>query len=103
MLTVRNLTNNKGKSIANQFVICNGFNTTFQSYTSTIVEIDILTKTITIYQDYDYSNTTIRNRNIFFKNQGFDDLSTTKGLEKAIEKGFIQTNFDGVYTIEKAA
>ena len=105
-MLVKNLINiNNGRAVANQFVIEDTSNacTYFQSYSSEIVKIDILRKEITIYPDYDYSNTTIKHRNNFFKLQGFTNLSTTKQLEKAIKDGFIESYFDGVYTIKKAS
>lgn len=85
-MKVKNLVYN-GRAVANQFVITNNNITVFQSYDSTIIEIDHANNIIKIHPDYNYSNTTIRHRNNFFDYIGFSGLSNTKNLEKAIKIG----------------
>ena len=55
-----------GVEVANQFIIEGDGKTTFQSYRSTIIEIDKNAKTIKFGEDWDYSNTTRKYRNEFF-------------------------------------
>ena len=76
-----------GREICNQFVIENGAVTTFQSYASTIAEIDRHNRTITIHPDWNYSRTTGKYRNEFFNDEGFGGLATTEGLRKAMKNG----------------
>lgn len=73
--------------VKNQFVIENGAVTVFQSYASTIAEIDRHNRTITIHPDWNYSRTTGKYRNEFFNDEGFGGLATTEGLRKAMKKG----------------
>lgn len=99
-MLVKNLENqNTGRAIPNQFVIADDNNCIFfQSYASTIIKIDYNKHTITIFPDYDYSNTTIKHRNHFLSEYGFNGISNTKTLEKAIKSG----NYD-TWVIRKAA
>lgn len=85
-MTVRNMEGRSGK-VANQFVITGEGKTTFQSYDSTIAEIDDKKMEITIHPNYNYSKTTGKYRNQFFEQEGFSGLATLKDLEKAIENG----------------
>ena len=108
MLKVSNLTKN-GRAVPNQFIIeshddlGNNHHVVFQSYASTIADVDYQNKTITIYPDYDYSNTTIRHRNNFFDTIAFGNLATTKALEKAIKDGFADCGYIGKFAVVKAA
>jgi hypothetical protein len=52
-----------------------------------IADIDWKNKTISIGEDYDYSRTTGKYRNLFFDEMGMGGISTTDGLRKAIKKG----------------
>lgn len=76
-----------GREVCNQFVIENGGVTVFQSYNSTIAEIDRFNRTITIYPDWNYSRTTGKYRNEFFYEEGFGGLASTEDLRKAIKSG----------------
>lgn len=100
-MKVKNMRNNNGNTIANQFVIMdmeNGRNTiTFQSYDSTIVCIDYHNETITVFPDYDYSMTTGRYRNKFMHDYGFGDMDNKKGFEYYMNLGAI-----GRYKIVKS-
>lgn len=93
-LKVENIVSDHGNSIANQFVIYDYMNNdriTFQSYNSMIIEIDRLNKKITVGEDYDYSTTTGKYRNIFFRDYApttLEGLKDLKILRRAIEKGF---------------
>ena len=71
--------------VKNQFVISDNGNTYFQSYNSIIVKRDINNK-ITLGNDWNYSKTTERYRNLFLN-------ETTKETEKKIA--------DGIYKIDK--
>lgn len=102
MITVKNMTSERtGKAVANQFIIHvdeeNNYKTVFQSYESPIIEVNHTEKTITVYRDYAYSNTTIKYRNRFMYYMGFRDMSNTKGFEYYMNLGAI-----GDYDIVKA-
>jgi len=71
--------------VKNQFVISDNGNTYFQSYNSIIVKRDINNK-ITLGNNWNYSKTTRRYRNLFLN-------ETTKETEKKIA--------DGIYKIDK--
>ena len=71
--------------VKNQFVISDNGNTYFQSYNSNIVKRDINNK-ITLGNNWDYSKTTGRYRNLFLN-------ETKKETEKKIA--------DGIYKIDK--
>lgn len=84
------------RPVANQFLIndLDNCKITFQSYQSKIVEVDDANKTITVYSDWDYSRTTGKYRNQFMLDCGCDEMSTKKGFEKALEKGFAYIGVD---------
>lgn len=100
-MRVRNMVSPRsGREVANQFIITDGRKTVFQSYDSTIVEInreDLENKTITVYEDWDYSMTTGKYRNQFMEDEGFLDMADKKGFEHYMNLGKI-----GDYTIIKA-
>ena len=89
-MRVENIVSDKGNMIPNQFVMTNNNTIVFQSYESMIVTIDESTKTVLIGADYDYSVTTGKYRNIFFRDyapyelNGLKDLNT---LRKAMKDG----------------
>ena len=93
-LKVENIISDKGNAIANQFVIYDYMNNsriTFQSYDSMIIEIDRLNKKVTVGEDYDYSVTTGKYRNIFFRDyapETLEGLKDLKTLRKAMKDGF---------------
>ena len=95
-MKVKNMTSANGNKIANQFIIEDDNKICFQSYDSMIVTIDHNTNTITIGENWDYSKTTGKYRNMFLS-QYFDiALGTKTGLEYWMEQGRI-----GEYTIVK--
>lgn len=60
---------------ANQFIIDNeDWLLTFQSYSSKIVDIDYNNKIIWIYEDWDYSKTTLRHFYAFLKEYAWIDI-----------------------------
>jgi hypothetical protein len=72
-MQVRNITNDRGNSVVNQFIITDGSNVYFQSYGSIIVKQNI--KTNKTYLDryyWDYSRTTGKYRNLFL-GEGISD------------------------------
>lgn len=88
MMKVEQMINDRGNGAMNQFVINGDGKTVFQSYSSMIVELDYNTRTITIGKDYDYSRTTGKHRNIFFRDYArMSELATLDGLRKAIKAG----------------
>lgn len=91
MMKVQNMTSYRsGREVANQFIITDGNKTLFQSYSSPIVEIDRTAKTITVFEDYDYSVTTGKYRNQFMRNEGFSDMASKKGFAEYLELGEIK-------------
>ena len=97
MMKVRNMINESGRNVVNQFIIEEGTKTAFQSYDSPIIEIDRGNGVITVYPDYNYSRTTGKYRNLFMRQQGFYDMENLKGFEYYMNLGAI-----GNYDIVKA-
>lgn len=84
-LKVKNMVSfTTGKPVANQFIIWGDNKAVFQSYESTIAEIDYDSREIRISKDWNYSPTTAKYRNAFFSGY-FDALNNTKAIEKALE------------------
>ena len=97
-MKVEQMINSRGNGAMNQFIITDTNKLVFQSYNSMIVELDYANNVITIGDDYNYSVTTGKHRNIFFNDYAnMPELATLKGLEKAIESG----SYNG-WTIRKA-
>lgn len=88
-----------GKPVANQFIITGGDTTVFQSYNSTIATIDYGEGTITLGEDWDYSVTTGRYRNLFFEGEDFNNLAYKGGILAALESGTVEDKWGTVYTI----
>ena len=87
-MKVEQLINDRGNGAMNQFVISGDGKLIFQSYNSMIAEVNYNTNTITIGKDWDYSVTTSKHRNIFFRDYAkMSKLSTKDGLKKAIKDG----------------
>ena len=84
-MRVTNMTNSRGRKVANQFVIENGNVYTFQSYNSVIATVDFDNSIITLGGDWNYSTTTSRYRNKFFETLGLDELSDTASVKEAIK------------------
>ena len=90
MMTVRNMESPRtGREVPNQFIIRDDTRTVFQSYSSMIACIDHKNRTIEIGSNWDYSCTTGKYRNRFFSNEGWTELASKAGLEKAIKDGKI--------------
>jgi len=62
---VRNMRNNNNNLVPNQFIISTDEGVYFQSYNSTIVFVDEESKVFLDENDWDYSRTTGKYRNIF--------------------------------------
>lgn len=86
-MKVTNMTNSRGRKVANQFIIENENVYTFQSYDSVIAVVDFDNSTITIGYNWDYSTTTSRYRNKFFETLGLDEMSDTASIREAIKNG----------------
>jgi hypothetical protein len=86
-MKVTNITNSRGRKVANQFVIENGNVYTFQSYNSVVAVVDFDNSTVTLGSDWNYSTTTSRYRNKFFETLGLDELSDTASIRQAIKDG----------------
>lgn len=99
-MTVENMRSPRtGAKVVNQFVITDGCRTVFQSYDSTIAEINRNPRTITIGEDWDYSVTTGKYRNAFFEDMGFSELASKQGLNKAMEKCYCTNNIGIEYKV----
>ena len=88
-MKVTNITDNRGRKVANQFIITDGNVYTFQSYDSAIAVVDFDNSTITIGYNWDYSTTTSRYRNKFFETLGLDELTDTANVRAAIKNGVV--------------
>lgn len=87
-ISVEQMINNRGNGAMNQFVIHDGNALIFQSYDSLIAVVDYDAREIILGKDWDYSVTTGKHRNIFFADYAnIPDLSTKKGIEKALKNG----------------
>ena len=84
-MKVTNITNSRGRKVANQFIIQHGNVYTFQSYNSVIAIVDFDNSIITFGSDWNYSTTTSRYRNRFFEMLGLDELSDTANVRQAIK------------------
>ena len=86
--TVEQMINDRGNGAMNQFVLRGDNKIIFQSYDSTIAIVDRDDNTVTIFPDWDYSVTTGKHRNIFFRDYAYiSDLASKKGIEKALKDG----------------
>ena len=87
-VSVEQMINDRGNGAMNQFVIHDGNALIFQSYSSLIAVVDYDTNEIILGEDWDYSVTTGKHRNIFFRDYAnISDLATKKGIEKALKNG----------------
>ena len=90
-MLVSQLINAKGNPASNQFVIDLGNRIIFQSYASLIVDINYSEYVITIGDDYNYSRTTGKHRNIFFEDFRLYEIANLKGLERALKDGHFES------------
>lgn len=87
-ISVEQMINNNGNGAMNQFVIHDGNLLMFQSYDSLIAIVNYDTKEIILGEDWNYSVTTGKHRNIFFKDYAnIPDLGTLEGIRKALKNG----------------
>lgn len=84
-MTVYNLINSNGNSVANQFVIEDGDCIAFQSYRSRVCEIK--NGVVTLGRHWDYSKTTMKHLNEFLRQNGFYNLIGAKAIREAIKNG----------------
>ena len=85
---VEQMINNNNNPAANQFVIYGEGKKIFQSYDSIIAVVDYNNKTIELGEDWNYSRTTSKHRNIFFTDYvNMPDLGTLEGVRKALKNG----------------
>lgn len=87
-ISVEQMINDRGNYASNQFVIHDGNLLMFQSYDSLIVVVNYDTKEIILGEDWNYSRTTGKHRNIFFREYArIGDLSSLEGVKKALKNG----------------
>ena len=99
MMTVRNMESPRtGREVANQFIIQGDGKTIFQSYNSTIAVIDWNEHTVKIGNDWNYSTTTGKYRNAFFRDNDFSDMADTIGIKKVMKR----VDEDGFALIQNA-
>lgn len=80
--------NDRGNGAMNQFVLYVGSTIAFQSYNSLIATVDRNKKEVTLFPAWDYSVTTGKHRNIFFRDYAnIPDLANKKGVENALKNG----------------
>lgn len=85
---VEQMINDRGNGAMNQFVIYADEKIIFQSYNSIIAVVDKMNKTIELGEDWDYSVTTGKHRNIFFRDYAnIPDLASKKGIQDALKNG----------------
>ena len=85
---VEQMINNNDNPAANQFVIYAEHKKIFQSYDSIIAIVDYEKKTVTLGEDWNYSKTTGKHRNIFFKDYvNMPDLASPNGIRTALKNG----------------
>ena len=85
---VEQMINDRGNGAMNQFVIYADGKVIFQSYNSIIAVVDKANKSIELGSDWDYSVTTGKHRNIFFRDYvNIPDLASKKGILDALKNG----------------
>ena len=85
---VRQMINDNGNPAANQFIIKGDNKIIFQSYDSIIAVVDYTNRVIKFGEDWNYSRTTGKHRNIFFRDYArIPELATLEGVRKALKNG----------------
>ena len=85
---VEQMINDRGNGAMNQFVIYADDKIIFQSYDSIIATVSKANKTVTLGSNWDYSVTTGKHRNIFFRDYAnIPDLASKKGIQDALKNG----------------
>lgn len=92
-MKVRNIVNEKGNIVKNQFDIVEGYNHTFVSYETTIAEAHVASAFINISDEaFNYSTTTTRHFLNWLENILCNKKPTRKEVEGWIKEGFIPMN-----------
>lgn len=85
-MIITQLINSRGNAVANQFVITDGDNVTFQSYKSKIATYNHATKELTLYGNmWDYSNTTRKHFASFVNDFTHYEYKSKKAFEALIK------------------
>lgn len=100
-MKVKNMTSTSGNKVANQFIITDGVKVTFQSYDSEIVTIDYDNGTIFVGNNWDYSTTTGKYRNMFMHENYFYEMETKKGFQKVLDAGELVTSYRTFKIVKK--
>lgn len=92
-MAIYNLINNNGRAVANQFVITNDNEISFQSYDSLVCQIRNkggmgFDKVVVFGRDWDYSRTTMKHLCKFLDDNNIS-LHNSAEIRKAIDKGYI--------------
>jgi len=88
LFKVEQMINDNDNPAANQFVIRFDNCLVFQSYDSLIAAVDYNKQEIILFPDWDYSRTTGKHRNIFFRDYAhFRELTDKKCIEKYLQIG----------------
>ena len=96
-MKIRNIINEKGNVVKNQFDIVEGTNHTFVSYETTIAEAHIASAFINISDEaFNYSMTTTRHFLNWLENILTIEKPTRREVEAWIKEGFIPMH-DNVY------
>ena len=89
-MKVRNIINEKGNPVKNQFDIIEGYNHTFVSYETTIAEVHLASAFINISDEaFNYSMTTTRHFLNWLENVLAIRKPTRREVEGWIEEGYI--------------
>lgn len=87
---IYNIKNERGNTVANQFLTIEGTDYTFTSYRTTIAVLKAASAIMFINQSaFDYSRTTSRHFLNFFENVLTDKKPTRKEVETWMKQGFI--------------
>lgn len=92
-MKVRNIINEKGNAVKNQFDIIEGYNHTFVSYETAIAEVHLASAFINISDEaFNYSMTTTRHFLNWLENVLCIKKPTRKEVESWMHNGFIPAN-----------
>ncbi len=87
---IYNIKNEKGNTVANQFLVIEGTDYTFISYETTIAILKAASAIMFINEEaFNYSRTTSRHFLNFFENVLTDEKPTRKEVETWMKQGFI--------------
>lgn len=90
---IYNIKNERGNTVANQFLIIEGTDYTFVSYKTTIAVLKAASAIIFINEAaFDYSRTTSRHFLNYFENVLTAEKPTRKDVENWMKQGFIPAN-----------